>query len=300
MARLVGSFLVLSIVMVAIVCVVTYCARARHRWSRRCTSVWVQSQTRRRLRLTAGSPTSSETSCSSATLPAGRANAAQVLLLDPTRPPRGSATAQGRARPRSSTTVVRQTTDAQELMLLELERHRITVSTVPQPHRQVAGIDEVLRPEGLSHTAVENPYIVDAHRTADDHGLDAALPRHRRWQRDRRARRQSEPRSGSTGSSCPTTASAPPAPPIWSAATISFVDKILATGPYAGARALERRSTRPRRAGRVRGSTPNYQGVPVIGVYRWLPERNAAHGRRGCARARPLHRRASSALDDRR
>ena len=54
-----------------------------------------------------------------------------------------------------------------------------------------------------------------------------------------------------------------------------FVNKILATGAYTGRDPLRRHRQR-RRQQSGQGLYTNYQGVPVIGVYRWLPERDAA------------------------
>jgi signal transduction histidine kinase/HAMP domain-containing protein/ActR/RegA family two-component response regulator len=53
------------------------------------------------------------------------------------------------------------------------------------------------------------------------------------------------------------------------------VNKILATGPYTGAiHSAGIDSAVARRSGQ--GLYTNYKGVPVIGVYRWLPERDSA------------------------
>ena len=81
--------------------------------------------------------------------------------------------------------------------------------------------------------------------------------------------------TGSTASCCRTRASARAAPPTWSARDHRFVNKILATGAYAGeihSRGID--SAVARQSGQ--GLYTNYRGVPVIGVYRWLPEREAA------------------------
>ncbi len=58
-----------------------------------------------------------------------------------------------------------------------------------------------------------------------------------------------------------------------------FVNKISRHRARTPARSTQQASTAPSARQSGQGLYTSYKGVPVIGVYRWLPERNAAHGR---------------------
>ena len=268
MARLVGSFLVLSILMVAIVCVVTfYRAKAT-----------LESSVYARLGAVADAKTGALNSWVAdqqrnlvfiGTLPQV-GNEADRLLSD------DSALA-ARRRARSElqqqlATVVRRTTDAQEFLVLD-PGGTVRVSTVTAHEGKAQGKEEYFK-QGVSHTAVENPYtssltgkptitvstplflesglgrqigVLAANLNLDR--VDGIVLPHEGL--------------GSSGAA------------YLVGRDHRFVNKILATGAFAGAihsRGID--SAVAHRSGQ--GLYSDYHGVPVIGVYRWLPEREAA------------------------
>jgi signal transduction histidine kinase/HAMP domain-containing protein/ActR/RegA family two-component response regulator len=268
MARMVGTFLVLSIVMVAIVCLVTY-DRAK-------TSL--ESSVYLRLGAVADAKTAALDSWVAdqqrnlvfvGTLP--QVGAEAQVLRSPTSTPARKREAKA-ALSNQFAQVIRQTTDAQELMLLDLDG-RITVSTVPQ-HIGKSQASTRYFQNGLSHTAVENPYTS---KLTGQPTMTVSTPLFLGAGGGERiavlAANLSLQRIdlivlphngiGTTGAA------------YLIGRNHRFVDKILATGPYAGA--LHSSGIDTAVAGRSgQGLYTNYKGVPVIGVYRWLPERNAA------------------------
>ena len=267
MARLVGSFLVLSILMVAIVCVVTfYRAKAT-----------LESSVYARLGAVADAKTGALNSWVAdqqrnlvfiGTLPQVGNEADRLLSEDST------AAASERARSELAqqlSLVVRRTTDAQEFLVLD-PNGKVRVSTVTA-HEGKAQAGEDYFKQGVSHTAVENPYTSSLTgkptiTVSTPLFLEAGRPS------DRGPGRQSQPRPdrrhraahaglGTSGAA------------YLVGRDHRFVNKILATGAYAGAihsRGID--SAVARQSGQ--GLYTDYRGVPVIGVYRWLPEREAA------------------------
>ena len=189
MARLVGTFLVLSIVMVAIVCFVTY-NRAKSSLE---SSVYL------RLGAVADAKTTALDSWVAdqqrnlvfvGTLP--QVDSEAERLLDP----RSTRLQQRRARrslDQQLTSVVNRTTDAQELMLLSPEGV-VAVSTVPG-HAGKSQARAAYFVQGLSHTAVENPYTSTLTGQPAITVVDTALPRRRRRSPDRCVGGEPEPRA---------------------------------------------------------------------------------------------------------
>ena len=268
MARLVGSFLVLSIVMVAIVCVVTYYrAKASLESSvyARLGAVadakagaldnWVADQQRNLVFVGTLRQVDNE---------------AHILLNANSSPSRRLQAKNDLAQ--QLTQVVRRTTDAQEFLLLSPDG-RVVVSTVPEDTGKSQATAAYFR-NGLSHTAVENPYtstlsgqptitvstplflhngsglrvgVLAANLNLER--IDGIVLPHQGL--------------GTSGAA------------YLVGRDHRFVNKILATGPYAGAiHSTGIDSAVARRSGQ--GLYTNYKGVPVIGMYRWLPERDAA------------------------
>jgi signal transduction histidine kinase/HAMP domain-containing protein/ActR/RegA family two-component response regulator len=268
MARLVGSFLVLSIVMVAVVCVVTY-YRAK---------ASLESSVYARLGAVADAKTSALDSWVAdqqrnlvfiGTLPQVGNEAEQLLNAHSTR------LQQRRSRvslEQQLTSVVRHTTDAQELLLLS-PTGSVAVSTVPG-HAGKSQAKTGYFVQGLTHTAVENPYISTL---TGEPTITVATPLFLGGggglQIGVLAANLNVERIdgivlphnglGTTGAA------------YLVGRDHSFVNKILATGPYTGAiHSAGIDSAVARRSGQ--GLYTNYKGVPVIGVYRWLPERDSA------------------------
>ncbi len=268
MARLVGSFMVLSIVMVAIVCVVTYYrAKASLESSvyARLGAVadaksgaldnWVADQQRNLVFVGTLRQVDNE---------------AHILLKADSTPSRRLQAKNDLAQ--QLTQVVRRTTDAEEFLLLS-PSGRVVVSTVPEDTGKSQATAAYFR-NGLSHTAVENPYtstlsgqpaitvstplflhngsglrigVLAANLNLER--IDGIVLPHQGL--------------GTSGSA------------YLVGRDHRFVNKILATGPYAGAiHSTGIDSAVARQSGQ--GLYTDYKGVPVIGMYRWLPERDAA------------------------
>ena len=268
MARLVGSFLVLSILMVAIVCVVTfYRAKAT-----------LESSVYARLGAVADAKTGALNSWVAdqqrnlvfiGTLPQVGNEADRLLSEDST------TTQSKRARSELAqqlATVVRRTTDAQEFLVLD-PSGRVRVSTVPSHVGKAQGTEAYFK-QGVSHTAVENPYtssltgkptITVSTPLFLENGLGRQIGVLAANLNLDRIDGIVLPHAG-LGTS--------------GAAYLvgrdhRFVNKILATGAYAGeihSRGID--SAVARQSGQ--GLYSDYHGVPVIGVYRWVPEREAA------------------------
>ncbi|HET6507504.1 MAG TPA: ATP-binding protein [Baekduia sp.] len=268
MARLVGSFLALSVLMVAVVCLVSY-ERARSSLERsvfaRLGAIadaktdalerWIAEQQRSVVFI--------------GTLPqVGRAG--QTLLgRDASRP------ARRRAHAELATTldaVVRHTSDAQELMVLGLDG-RIRVSTA----RAHEGLSQAALPyyrNGVSHTSVQNPYasaltggptITVSTPLFTDSGLGQEVGVLAANLNLARIDRIVLPAHGlgSAGAA------------YLVGRDHRFVHQILNSGRHArGVRSTGIDRALARRSGQALYA--NYAGVPVIGVYRWLPDRDAA------------------------
>ena len=195
MARLVLTFLALSLLMVAIVGVgVVHRERATRSRRRSSTASAPRRAAQGGLRSTAGSTSSAATSCSSpgcseGSKPGTRAGSGATSA----RCFAASAAARRRARAFESVLryVVSQTADAQELLVLDLDG-RVVVSTVPATSAQARRKRGVLRPGQLRDPRAA-PRPVVAHRQADDHRRDAAV-RPRR-PADRRRRGEPQPRA---------------------------------------------------------------------------------------------------------
>jgi signal transduction histidine kinase/HAMP domain-containing protein/ActR/RegA family two-component response regulator len=268
MARLVGSFLVLSILMVAIVCVVTfYRAKAS-----------LESSVYARLGAVADAKTGALNSWVAdqqrnlvfiGTLPQV-GNEADRLLSE-------GSTAQQRRVARSElarqlATVVRRTTDAQEFLVLD-PKGTVRVSTVPAHEGKAQG-KEAYFTQGVSHTAVENPYTSSlTGKTAITVSTPLFLENGVGRQIGVLAANLNLDRID--GIVLPHTGLGSSGAAYLVGRDHRFVNKILATGASAGAihsRGVD--SAVARQSGQ--GLYSDYHGVPVIGVYRWLPEREAA------------------------
>ena len=268
MARLVGSFLVLSILMVAIVCVVTfYRAKAT-----------LESSVYARLGAVADAKTGALNSWVAdqqrnlvfiGTLPQVGNEADRLLSEDST------AAASERARSELAqqlSLVVRRTTDAQEFLVLD-PNGKVRVSTVTA-HEGKAQANEAYFKQGVSHTAVENPYTSSLTgkptiTVSTPLFLEAGLGR----QIGVLAANLNLDRID--GIVLPHAGLGTSGAAYLVGRDHRFVNKILATGAYAGAihsRGID--SAVARQSGQ--GLYTDYHGVPVIGVYRWLPEREAA------------------------
>ncbi len=268
MARLVGSFLVLSILMVAIVCVVTfYRAKAT-----------LESSVYARLGAVADAKTGALNSWVAdqqrnlvfiGTLPQVGNEADRLLSEDST------AAASERARSELAqqlSLVVRRTTDAQEFLVLD-PNGKVRVSTVTA-HEGKAQAGEDYFKQGVSHTAVENPYTSSLTgkptiTVSTPLFLEAGLGR----QIGVLAANLNLDRID--GIVLPHAGLGTSGAAYLVGRDHRFVNKILATGAYAGAihsRGIDRAVAR--QSGQ--GLYTDYHGVPVIGVYRWLPEREAA------------------------
>ncbi len=267
MARLVGSFVVLSIVMVAILCYVTY-DRAKSS---------LQASVYLRLRAVADAKTNALDNWVAdqqrnlvfvGTLPQVDNEAA--LLLAPGTPPAVRRRAQAQLQQELSLAVQR-TTDSQEFLLLNLNGV-IEVSTFPShTGKSQADVDYFRR--GLSHTSVQNPYISSL---TGQPTMTVSTPLFLNGGLGRQAGVLAANLNiaridqivvppdglGKTGAA------------YLVGRDRRLVDRILATGPYAGVvRSAAIDSAASGRSGQ--GLYTNYKGVPVIGVFRWLPERSA-------------------------
>ena len=139
----------------------------------------------------------------------------------------------------------------------------------PAARRRLAGDAAVLRPRRVGHVRPARA-VARAHRQADDRGRDAALrgrrPAHRR------RRRVPQPRAGR-----------PHRPPADGARRVGR-DVRRGRGPQDPPLRRSGSRTRSRRRGSTRRSLgrdgqalyENYRDEPVVGVYRWLPEIGAA------------------------
>ena len=268
MARLVGTFLVLSIIMVGIVCVVTYYrAKASLESSvylrlgavadakTNALDSWVADQ-QRNLVFVGTLPQidhESETLLAHRSTPAERQRARVALR-------------------QQLTSVVNRTTDAQELLLLS-PTGTVAVSTVPG-HAGKSQARAAYFVQGLSHTTVENPYTSSLTRQP---AITVATPLFLGGGGGRQigvlaANLNLERIDGIVlpHNGIGTTGTA-----YLVGRDHRFVNKILATGPYAGTiHSAGIDSAVGHASGQ--GLYTSYKGVPVIGVYRWLPERNAA------------------------
>ncbi len=268
MARLVGSFVVLSIVIVAILCYVTY-DRAK---------VSLQSSIYLRLRAVADAKITALDNWVAdqqrnlvfvGLLPQVYGNAG--VVLSPTTPPRARRAATQRLE-RELALDVQETTDSQEFLVLNFGG-TVVASSFPGRIGKSQATESYFR-QGLSHTTVENPYFSSltgqptmtigtplflTNGLGREGGVLAAnlniaridqiiLP----------------PNGlGNTGAA------------YLVGRDHRLVDRILATGKYSGA--IHSAGIDSAVAGNSgQGLYSNYKGVPVIGVYRWVPERGAA------------------------
>jgi signal transduction histidine kinase/HAMP domain-containing protein len=268
MARLVGSFLVLSILMVAIVCVVTfYRAKAS-----------LESSVYARLGAVADAKTGALNSWVAdqqrnlvfiGTLPQVGSEADRLLSPD--------STAKERRRARSElavqlTTVVRRTTDAQEFLVLDPDG-TVRVSTVGA-HEGKQQAKEAYFTQGVSHTAVENPYTssLTGRPTIT---VSTPLFLENGFGRQIGVLAANLNLDRIDGIVLPHAGLGTSGAAYLVGRDHRFVNKILATGAYAGeihSRGID--TAVARRSGQ--GLYNDYHGVPVIGLYRWLPEREAA------------------------
>ena len=268
MARLVGSFVVLSIVMVAILCYVTY-DRAK---------ASLESSVYLRLGAVADAKTTALDNWVAdqqrnlvfvGTLPEVDVEAAQ--LLSPSTPAAAKRRALGQLQQELSLAVQR-TTDSQEFLLLNLNGI-VVVSTFPG-HAGKSQANVAYFRQGLSHTAVDNPYYSSL---TGQPTMTVSTPLFLNGGLGRQAGVLAANLNiaridqivippdglGKTGIA------------YLVGRDRRLVDRILATGPYSGVvRSAAIDSAAARHSGQ--GLYTNYKGVPVIGVYRWLPERNAA------------------------
>ena len=268
MARLVGTFVVLSIVMVAIVCVVTY-YRAK---------ASLESSVYQRLGAVADAKTSALDSWVAdqqrnlvfiGTLPQVDQEADRLLSHGASSSQRSQSE---HALQQQLASVVAHTTDAQELLLLST-KGAVAVSTVPG-HAGKSQAKEQYFIQGLSHTAVENPYTSSL---TGQPTITVSTPLFLQGGSGRQvgvlaANLNLERIDGIVlpHNGLGTTGAA-----YLVGRDHRFVNKILATGAYTGAiHSAGIDSAVGKRSGQ--GLYTNYQGVPVIGVYRWLPERDAA------------------------
>jgi signal transduction histidine kinase/HAMP domain-containing protein/ActR/RegA family two-component response regulator len=268
MARLVGTFVVLSIVMVAIVCVVTY-YRAK---------ASLESSVYQRLGAVADAKTNALDSWVAdqqrnlvfiGTLPQVDQEANRLLSHGDS--PKQLARSE-RALQTQLSSVVEHTTDAQELLLLST-KGTVAVSTVPG-HAGKSQAKAQYFIQGLSHTAVENPYTSTL---TGQPTITVSTPLFLQGGAGRQvgvlaANLNLERIDGIVlpHNGLGTTGSA-----YLVGLDHRFVNKILATGPYTGAiHSAGIDSAVAKHSGQ--GLYTNYKGVPVIGVYRWLPERDAA------------------------
>jgi signal transduction histidine kinase/HAMP domain-containing protein/ActR/RegA family two-component response regulator len=268
MARLVGSFLVLSIVMVAIVCVVTY-YRAK---------ASLESSVYARLGAVADAKTGALDSWVAdqqrnlvfiGTLPQIGTEADQVLGTKTGEKRQKAARA---AMTKELTTVVNRTTDAQEFLLLS-PSGVVEVSTVAGHAGKSQATTAYFR-DGLSHTAVENPYPSSL---TGEPTITISTPLFLENGGGRRvgvlaANLNLERVTGivSPHNGIGTTGAA-----YLVGADHKLVASIVAApGGGAAVHSAGIDSAVARKSGE--GLYSNAQGVPVIGVYRWLPERDAA------------------------
>jgi signal transduction histidine kinase/HAMP domain-containing protein/ActR/RegA family two-component response regulator len=268
MARLVGSFVVLSIVMVAILCYVTY-DRAK---------ASLESSVYLRLGAVADAKTTALDSWVAdqqrnlvfvGTLPEVDLEAAQLLS------PSESASAKHRALgqlQQELSLAVQRTTDSQEFLLLNLNGI-VVVSTFPG-HAGKSQADVAYFRQGLSHTAVQNPYPSSL---TGQPTMTVSTPLFLNGGLGRQAGVLAANLNiaridqivvppdglGKTGIA------------YLVGRDRRLVDRILATGSHSGV--VRSAAIDGAAAGHSgQGLYTNYKGVPVIGVYRWLPERNAA------------------------
>ncbi len=268
MARLVGSFVVLSIVIVAILGYITY-DRAK---------VALQSSVYLRLGAVADAKTAALDNWVAdqqrnlvfvGLLPQVYGNAG--VVLSPTTPPRARRAATQRLEQELALDV-QETTDSQEFLVLNFGGI-VVASSFPGRIGKSQATESYFR-QGLSHTTVENPYFSSltgqptmtigtplflTNGLGREGGVLAAnlniaridqiiLP----------------PNGlGRTGGA------------YLVGRDHRLVDRILATGKYSGA--IHSAGIDSAAAGiSGQGLYTNYKGVPVIGVYRWVPERDAA------------------------
>ena len=268
MARLVGSFVVLSVVMVAILCYVTY-DRAKASLE---SSVYLRLRAVSDAKITALDDWVADQQRSLVfigTLPTVD-NEAKLLLSSGT-----PAAARRRARnqlQQELSLAVQRTSDSEEFLLLNLHG-RVVVSTVPGHAGMSQAATEYFR-QGLSHTAVENPYQSSL---TGQQTMTVSTPLFS---------------SGGFGQQLAVLAAnlnieridefiLPPDGLGQTGAAYlvgpdhRLVDRVLATGSDAGAvHSVGIDDAVARHSGE--GLYTNYKGVPVIGVYRWVPERDAA------------------------
>ncbi len=268
MARLVGSFVVLSIVMVAILCYVTY-DRAK---------ASLESSVYLRLGAVADAKTTALDNWVAdqqrnlvfvGTLPQVDNEAAQLLSAGT--PPAARRSALGQLQQELSLAVQR-TTDSQEFLLLDLQG-RVTVSTFPG-HAGKSQANVAYFQQGLSHTAVENPYFSSL---TGEPTMTVSTPLFL----DGGMGRQAGVLAANLNIARIDQIVIPPDGLGTTGAAYlvgrdhRLVDRILATGRYSGAvHSAGIDSAASGHSGQ--GLYTNYKGVPVIGVFRWLPERSAA------------------------
>ena len=209
MVRLVGSFLVLSVLMVAAVCVLAYCARAKPR-RRRCTRGSALSQKQASARQLGRRPAAKRRVRRP---PCRRSSRCSPSSSRSDSTPARSA--DGRVKlDQCSTAVVSQTADAQERMVLGPERRRCGIDGTQATRASRRPRRGTSSRRARAHGGRASPTRRRS-RGADDHGRDTAVHGTAAGRRSASLPPTSTS-SGSTGSSSHT-GSAPPAPPIWSA-----------------------------------------------------------------------------------
>jgi signal transduction histidine kinase/ActR/RegA family two-component response regulator/HAMP domain-containing protein len=268
MARLVGSFVVLSIVIVAILCYVTYdrakgalqssvYLRLRAGADAKITALdnWVADQ-QRNLVFVGTLPqvdNQAARALSPTTSPAVRRSAAQQLQQE-------------------LSLVVQQTTDSQEFLVLNFNGI-VVASSFPGRVGKSQAKEAYFR-QGLSHTTVENPYLSSlTGQPTMTIGTPLFL--------GNGVGRQAGVLAANLNIARIDQIVLPPDGLGHTGAAYlvgrdhRLVDRLLATGAYSGA--IHSAGIDSAVAGNSgQGLYSNYKGVPVIGVYRWVPERRAA------------------------
>ena len=167
-------------------------------------------------------------------------------------------------------TFVAQTADAEEIYILDLDG-TIRLSTLAAHEGAVRGDRAVLHDRVVAHDRAER-LPLEPDRAADDHGRDAAVRPGRQGPAGRRRRGQPEPPAGRPDRRSSGPASARRAGPISSAGRCADPGHHgRAGGGGAPSAAID--AIAAQQSGR--GLYTDADGTPVIGVYTWLPDREA-------------------------
>ena len=268
MARLVGSFVLLSVVIVAILCYVTY-ERAKASLE---SSVYLRLRAVSDAKITALDDWVADQQRSLVfigTLPT--VDNETKLMLSPGTPPAARSRARQQLQ-RELSLAVQRTSDSEEFLLLNLNGH-VVVSTVPGHDGKSQATAAYFR-QGLSHTSVENPYqssltgqptMTVSTPLFSKGGLGQQLAVLAANLNLERVDEFILPPDGlgHTGAA------------YLVGPNHRLVDRVLATGAASGAvHSVGIDNAVSRHSGE--GLYTNYKGVPVVGVYRWVPQRDAA------------------------